>query len=113
MFGEDDMYLQSFKRYVSHAECVMIDKVIEGKLPLGNEDFQDFSVFDCKKIVIFGLLTETLIELAHKELVQKPSYVVDCWVKILSPLKLHFPTRRVGKSYVLPATNTSKDMWHV
>ena len=40
MFGEDaitnDMYLQSFKRYVSRAECDMIEKAIEGKLPLNH-----------------------------------------------------------------------------
>ena len=95
MFGEDaitnDMYLQSFKRYISHAECDMIDKVIEGKLSLGDEDFQDFlSVFDCKKIVNEANIIEILIELAHKELVQKPSYVVDCWVKNIEPTQVTF-----------------------
>ena len=69
-FGEDaitnDMYLQSFKWYVSHAECDMIDKVIEAKLPLDDEDFEDFlSVFDCKKIVNEANITEILIELAQ------------------------------------------------
>jgi hypothetical protein len=97
MFGEDaitnDMYLESFKRYVSQAEADMIEKVMECKLPLDDDDFEDFlSAFDCKKIVNEANITEVLIELAHKELVQKPSYVADCWEKIISPLKLYFPT---------------------
>lgn len=97
MFGEDaitnDMYLQSFKRYVSRAEADIIERVIERKLPLDNDDFVDFlSAFDCKKVVNEANTTEILVELAHKELVQKPSYVADCWEKILTPLKLSFPT---------------------
>ncbi len=97
MFGEDaitnDMYLESFKRYVSRAEADMMEKVMECKLPLDDDDFEDFlSAFDCKKIVNEANITEVLIELAHKELVQKPSYVADCWEKIISPLKLYFPT---------------------
>ena len=49
-------------------------------------------MFDCKKIVNEANITEILIEPAHKELVQKPSYIADSWDKLLSPLKLHFPT---------------------
>ena len=97
MFGEDaisnDMYLESFKRYVSRAESDIIEKVLGGKLPLDDDDFVDFlSAFDCKKVVDEANITEILIELAHKELVQKPSYVADCWEKLLTPLKLHFAT---------------------
>ena len=30
---------------------------------------------------------EVIIEIAHKELVQKPRYACDCWLEVLSPLK--------------------------
>lgn len=119
MFGEDaitnDMYLQSFKRYVSRAEADIIEKVIERKLSLDDDDFVDFlSAFDCKKVVNEANITEILIELAHKELVQKPSYVGDCWEKNIDLPKVVFSNNgRVGESSVLTTTNTRKGMSHV
>ena len=97
VFGEDsisrEMYLDSFKRYVSRAEADIIDKVISGKVSLEDDDFLDFlSAFDCKKAVNQGNMCDVLVELAHKELVQKPKYVADCWEAILNSLKVFFPT---------------------
>lgn len=33
-----------------------------------------------------------ICELAHKEIVQKTQYVVDCWKDIITPLKVFFTT---------------------
>ena len=97
MFGEDAitnyMYLQSFIRYWSWAEADIIEKAMERKVPLNNADFVDFLFsFDCKKVVTGANIMEIIIVLAHKELVQKPCYVANCWENILIPLKLYFPT---------------------
>ena len=68
-------------------------KAISAAVSLQDEDFLDFlSAFDCKKAVNEENLSDVLVELAHKELVQKPKYVADCWEGILKSLKMFFPT---------------------
>lgn len=71
MFGEDvitnDMYLTSFKLYVYRAEADIIEKVLEHKLHLDDEDFVDFlSSFDYKNFVHEANNSEILIEIAHR-----------------------------------------------
>ena len=36
-------------------------------------------------------LVEMMREIAHKEIVQKPQHVSDCWQLILAYLKIYFP----------------------
>ena len=49
------------------------------------------SAFDCKRKVTHSNLVEIMREIAHKEIVQKPQYVSDCWQPILAHLKICFP----------------------
>jgi hypothetical protein len=97
VFGVDvisrKMYLESFKRHVSRVEADILENVISAKVSLNDKDFLEFlSAFDCKKAVNEGNISDVLVELAHKELVQKPKYVADCWEAILTSLKMFFPT---------------------
>jgi hypothetical protein len=78
---------------VSKVEAYILEKVISAKVSLNNKDFLEFpSAFDCKKAVNEGNISDVFVELAHKELVQKPKYVADCWEAILISLKMFFPT---------------------
>ena len=49
------------------------------------------SAFDCKRKVTNSNIIEIMGEIAHKEIVQKPQYVSDCWQPILAHLKICFP----------------------
>ena len=78
---------------MSKAEADIMEKAISDAVSLQDEDFLDFlSAFDCKKAVNEENISDVLVELAHKELVQKPKYVADCWEGILKYLKMFFPT---------------------
>ena len=92
LFGEDsvteDMYLESFLKYISKTEADLIEKVLSNSVDTDDEDVLDFlSAFECKRLVTRDNFREVIIEIAHKELVQKPRYACDCWLEVLSPLK--------------------------
>jgi hypothetical protein len=99
LFGESDitgeMLLQSFKHFVSESERKLIENCISGEVDLADDALIDLlSNFECKKVITKGNLTGTLKEIAHKEMIQKPQYVVDCWKVIIPQLKAFFPTQR-------------------
>ena len=74
---------------MSKAEADIMEKAISAAVSLQDEDFLEFlSAFDCKKAVNEENISDVLVELAHKELVQKPKYVADCWEGILKSLKM-------------------------
>lgn len=92
LFGEDsvseEIYLDSFLKYVSNSEADVIQKAFSKSIGVDDEDLLDFlSAFDCKRQVTEENLKEVVVEIAHKELIQKPKYVSDCWLDILSPIK--------------------------
>ena len=94
LFGEGSvMMLQdSFKHYVSKSEASVIEGCLSDSIQGDNVELLDFlSAFDCKRRVTQDNLEETIRELAHKEIIQKPQYVADCWGPIVSHLKLYFP----------------------
>lgn len=97
LFGEDsvneDIYLESFLKYVSNSEADVIQKVFSKSIGIDDDDLLDFlSAFDCKRQVTEENIKEIVVEIAHKELIQKPKYVSDCWVEILSPIKYFIPS---------------------
>lgn len=92
LFGEetvtDDMYLDSFMKYVSKTEAHLIERVLTNSLSTDDEEVVDFlSAFECKRLVTEANFREVVIEIAHKELVQKPRYACDCWWDVLYQLK--------------------------
>ena len=96
LFGEGSvtsMMLQdSFKHYVSKSEASVIEGCLSDSIQGDNAELLDFlSAFDCKRRVTQDNLVEIIRELAHKEIIQKPQYVADCWGPIVSHLKLYFP----------------------
>ena len=91
-FGEGSvtniMLIDSFKNYVSKSEANIIDKCLRQDIVLDDDELLEFlSTFDCKRLVTNSNLTEIITELAHKEIIQKPKYVADCWRRIVSYLK--------------------------
>lgn len=96
LYGEksvdERMLIDSFMQYVSRDEASLINKALAHEVSLDDEEFLDFLTnFDCKRRVTELNLREIILELAHKELIQKPQYVINCWKPVLSKLKCYFP----------------------
>ena len=92
LFGEEtvtgDTYFDSFMKYVSKTEAHLIERILSDSLSVDDEEVVDFlSAFECKRLVTKENFRDVIIEIAHKELVQKPRYASDCWLDVLYPLK--------------------------
>ena len=95
LFGDDQvdekMLLDSFKLYVSKGESHTVSKIISGEGDSEDDDVLELlSNFDHRKVLNKSNLREIIIEVAYKELVQKPRYISDCCIPIIPPLKLYF-----------------------
>ena len=97
LFGEsavsDGMLLESFMQYVSADERKVVEKCVNGEIEAEDEELAELLTnFECKRAVTKSTVLKTLIEVAHKELVQRPQYVSDCWKQIVTTLTESFPT---------------------
>ena len=96
LFGEGsitcEMLQESFKHYVSQSESSLIEGCLADSIACDNDEILDFfSASDCKRKVTNSNIVEIMGEIAHKEIMQKPQYVSDCWQPILAHLKIYFP----------------------
>ena len=88
-----NMLLDSFRKYVSESERALIDQCLSGEIEVSDEKLLDFfSDFDCKVIIKESKLRQILEELSHKELIQKPQYIAECWRLVVCQLMPDFPS---------------------
>ena len=102
LFGESsisdpNMLIQSFMQYVSADERRIIEKCLSGDLNFESEnEFEELldvlKIYDCRSRVTQENIRKVIQEIAHKEIIQKPQYVTDCWKNIVQPLTQIFPT---------------------
>lgn len=97
LYGEsavsDEMLLGSFKQYVSEDERKVVEKCANGEIEANDVELSELlSNFECKRTVTKSTILKTVIEVAHKELIQRPQYVADCWKEIITSLTGSFPT---------------------
>ena len=77
--------LESFLLYVSQEERETILIALGDKFDPNDGDLLDFlSNFKCFTKVTAGNISRVIHELAHQELLQKPRYIIHCFVPILS-----------------------------
>ena len=68
-----------------------------------------FSNYDCRIMVNSANIIQAIEEIAHKELLQKPQYIADCWKDIVSTPLPSFPDfAAISKRYELLIPSTSK-----
>lgn len=114
LFGEDsvstDLLFDSFKHYVSEVERKVIERCRSGTIEANDESLLDLlSNFDCRRNVTKDTSLKIFTELAHKELIQRPQYVADCWGEILVELKPSFPNvEALNQLYIQLTPTTSK-----
>ena len=88
-----DMLLDSFKRYVSESERALIDQCLNDEIDINDKKLLDFFTdFDCKVLLKKSKLKQILEKVAHKEIIQKPQYVAECWKLVLCQLTPYFPS---------------------
>ncbi|KAJ7353883.1 hypothetical protein OS493_031590 [Desmophyllum pertusum] len=95
LFGEGSvtrkMLQDSFKHYVSNSEASLIEGCLSDSIQCDSAEMLEFlSAFDCKRKPTHENIIEIIREVSHKELIQKPQYVADCWGPIVSHLKIYF-----------------------
>lgn len=56
------------------------------------------TTYECRKKVSAAILPDLLDELSHEELVQKPTFVIDCWREITQP-EWHLNYTELTKMY--------------
>ena len=83
MFGEkavsDDILLHSFKQYLSKSE----EQVVCEEWDDDDKDDEDLlellDRFGSRSLPTKENIKSLILEVAHKEIIQKPQYVADCW----------------------------------
>ena len=94
LFGEDSISSEflfgAFQLYISCEEKETLLAALAGKLPLDDEDLLDvLSNYKCYRRITRDNITQTVNELAQKELLQNPKYVIDCFSQSMSLLKIY------------------------
>ncbi|XP_028413816.1 uncharacterized protein LOC114536664 [Dendronephthya gigantea] len=101
LFGElsindPSVLIQSFMQYISADERRVIEKSLTGDIDFENTDqlnelLDVLKIYDCRSRVTPENIAKIIQEIAHKEIIQKPQYVTDCWKSIIHPLAESFP----------------------
>lgn len=77
---DDNMLVQNFLKYISESEAESLRNALENFDDVDNNDIIEIlSGFDCKWLPKKDNIKQLLIDIAHKELVQKPSFVAKCF----------------------------------
>ncbi|KAL1022820.1 hypothetical protein UPYG_G00032800 [Umbra pygmaea] len=72
--------IETFLQFVSVQEGEIIRQALVDYTSVDFEELVEvLDNYECRRRVTADNLPNVLIEIAHKELVQKPKYVIDCW----------------------------------
>ena len=86
VFGESqiaqEVLLQSFNRYLAKDEEAVVCQAL-GENDISEEFVELLDRFNCRKMPTTENVKNLILEVAHKEIVQKPQYVADCWRDVL------------------------------
>ena len=90
LFGEnavpEETLLKSFLNYIAKDEEAVVAEALKGNLDV-NELIDVLDRFGCRKVPTQENAKDLILEVAHKEIVQKPQYVADAWREALMMLK--------------------------
>ncbi|XP_047248883.1 uncharacterized protein LOC124884864 [Girardinichthys multiradiatus] len=75
-----------FLQFVSSQECEVLREAVKNFSAVYQDDLVEvLDSYGCRKRITAESLPTILYEIAHKELVQKPMFVIDCWREIIYP----------------------------
>ena len=112
LFGEnklpDNMLISSFKNYVSLEEKENIDAMLQNFVEGNAELLELLSFYNCYKKPAKENLSVVLHELALQELVQKPRYIANCFMEVMSASKTIFDTIEQLEEFYQSRLTTAK-----
>lgn len=77
---------QSFLQYVSGQDREILQQALQDFSSVDMDDLvETLNNYECRRRISVDNLPTILTEIAHKELVQKPMFVIDCWREITTP----------------------------
>jgi len=86
IFGEnavpEETLLKSFQKYIAKDEQEIVAEALKGNLDV-DELIEVLDRFGCRKLPTQENAKDLILEVAHKEIVQKPQYVADAWREAL------------------------------
>ena len=94
LFGDEcitvEFLLASFKEYIPAEDQDVLDQCLSNTFDKDDKEVIDFlTSLKCFRLASQENIQEIIHELAHRELVQKPRYIVNCWSPILCSLQDH------------------------
>ena len=101
LFGEESLsyefLFESFKLYISSEERDTLVDAMSGNLSMDDDDLLDvLGNYKCKCDITKDNISQTMNELAHQEMLQKPKYIIDCFSSIIAVLKTFTPFQSVN-----------------
>ncbi|KAJ8050224.1 hypothetical protein HOLleu_03340 [Holothuria leucospilota] len=101
--------LESFMHYVSDFERDVLQKALPDFPEDTDELLNIMDGYECQQIPKPENLVRLLQEIAHKELIQKPMFIVDCWRPVITPIICHdLDQKRVWSLYTDLAPTVKK-----
>ncbi|XP_038134767.1 uncharacterized protein LOC119779269 [Cyprinodon tularosa] len=87
LFGAVKSDLQGhFLQFVSSQECEVLREAVKNFSAVDLDDLLEvLDSYSCKKQITAENLYTIIDEIAHKELVQKPMFVICCWQEVINP----------------------------
>lgn len=73
----------TFLKFVSRQEKDVLTEALDNFSSVDMDDLLDvLNIYECRTRVTASSLPGIIYEIAHKELIQKPMFVIDCWREI-------------------------------
>lgn len=85
IFGETQESLEeAFLEYISPDEANVLKKCLQNWEEADNEELISiFSNYGCRRIPTSKNIRSIIYDVGHKELIQRPKYIIDCWREVL------------------------------
>lgn len=107
MYGNYFTNLVDFLTFLSPVERDTVRSSLANFQEVDNEDLMEFlEAHDCRKIPNAENIQSIVHELAHKDLVQKPKYIVDCFSVVLKDLSYTLPHEKLQRMHIALQPNT-------
>ena len=104
-----DILLGQFCQYLAESERNIVEMCLKNYDAIDEEDLLDFlGDHNVRVKPSKENITKIVQELSHKELIQCPTYVADCWREELQQLKPILPKPLIDMTDMVP---TFKDVW--
>ena len=92
--------VEHFLHYIGRSEKDTLEQAMKEYSSVDNDDLMDvLDSHNCKKLPTACTIAELVKEIAHKELVQEPMFVIDCWREVFSESKAQIPEKELDDIY--------------